>query len=150
MFCKNCGKELSDEVKFCPFCGANLSAETESPQEEIFIFGYNEKFAIKAKVKIYKNGEYIGTIKGNEKFNAGKIDKDTLFEFKSSIRTASVMVSAKNPKNIQLAFDRMTGQLSAYLSDDEYTLQNNLRNKDGRNIAIAIINCSLCFGIYYS
>lgn len=33
MFCKNCGKELADGVKFCPECGTNQKESTESPLE---------------------------------------------------------------------------------------------------------------------
>ena len=31
MFCKNCGKEIKDDMKFCVYCGAKLS---ETVQEE--------------------------------------------------------------------------------------------------------------------
>ena len=49
MFCPNCGKEVSDTMKFCPYCGCNLEeilgqvtadtepAESESSQEEDII-----------------------------------------------------------------------------------------------------------------
>ena len=26
MFCKNCGKHITDSAKFCPFCGAGTVA----------------------------------------------------------------------------------------------------------------------------
>ena len=39
MFCKNCGKELSDDAKFCPECGTRVSADagggTVRPEMEI-------------------------------------------------------------------------------------------------------------------
>ena len=28
MFCKNCGAELKDDVKFCPSCGTAISEKT--------------------------------------------------------------------------------------------------------------------------
>lgn len=31
MFCKNCGKEISAEVAFCPYCGAKTQAEIKPP-----------------------------------------------------------------------------------------------------------------------
>jgi len=31
MYCTNCGKELSDEIKFCPDCGTKVGAETPAP-----------------------------------------------------------------------------------------------------------------------
>ena len=29
MFCKKCGKEIDDGVKFCPYCGTNMEAEIQ-------------------------------------------------------------------------------------------------------------------------
>ena len=39
MFCKNCGKELGEDVLFCPVCGtkqAEVSVEMTEEQEEVF------------------------------------------------------------------------------------------------------------------
>ena len=39
MFCKNCGKEISEDTRFCPVCGAEQNGTTvennASTQEEI-------------------------------------------------------------------------------------------------------------------
>ena len=32
MFCKNCGKELVDDAKFCAGCGANQTVTEQTPQ----------------------------------------------------------------------------------------------------------------------
>ncbi len=32
MFCKNCGTQLADDVKFCPSCGTDNSAEASAPE----------------------------------------------------------------------------------------------------------------------
>ena len=32
MFCEKCGKEIKDNVKFCPFCGNKVSEKVESRQ----------------------------------------------------------------------------------------------------------------------
>ena len=29
MYCRNCGKEIDDDVKFCPHCGTNLTQEQD-------------------------------------------------------------------------------------------------------------------------
>lgn len=34
MFCKNCGKEIADETKFCPECGARQDGESVSSNEK--------------------------------------------------------------------------------------------------------------------
>lgn len=32
MFCENCGKEIKDENKFCPYCGASVQPEQNGEQ----------------------------------------------------------------------------------------------------------------------
>ena len=34
MFCKNCGKEIADDSKFCSFCGINIENAAEEPDSE--------------------------------------------------------------------------------------------------------------------
>lgn len=34
MFCENCGKEIKDENKFCPYCGASVQPEQNGEQPE--------------------------------------------------------------------------------------------------------------------
>ena len=34
MFCKNCGKELNDNAKFCPHCGVKVAGEDQTPVNE--------------------------------------------------------------------------------------------------------------------
>lgn len=31
MFCEKCGKEIKDNVKFCPFCGNKVSGKSGIP-----------------------------------------------------------------------------------------------------------------------
>ena len=31
MYCQNCGKELGEDVKFCPYCGARTGSAGEAP-----------------------------------------------------------------------------------------------------------------------
>jgi len=35
MFCKNCGKELPEDSKFCIYCGTKVEAQTEEIKQEI-------------------------------------------------------------------------------------------------------------------
>mgnify|MGYP000118756494 CR=1 FL=1 len=32
MYCYNCGKEIAETVKFCPYCGAGQKQPQQSPQ----------------------------------------------------------------------------------------------------------------------
>lgn len=34
MFCKNCGKQIGQEINFCPACGTRVAAETMAPDEQ--------------------------------------------------------------------------------------------------------------------
>ena len=35
MICKNCGKEISESSKFCGYCGAKVTEQSEQPQPEV-------------------------------------------------------------------------------------------------------------------
>ncbi|MFA6680080.1 MAG: zinc ribbon domain-containing protein [Candidatus Methanomethylophilaceae archaeon] len=35
MYCPKCGKQLTDDVSFCSFCGANILADTPSPANNL-------------------------------------------------------------------------------------------------------------------
>ena len=35
MFCANCGKEISDQAKFCGFCGHPTPTENVNPETEV-------------------------------------------------------------------------------------------------------------------
>ena len=35
MFCKNCGKEVNDGAKFCPFCGSAPSGDVVTPTNNV-------------------------------------------------------------------------------------------------------------------
>lgn len=137
-FCSNCGKEIVATSKYCSSCGKELSS-LETIKKDVIIYGYQEHFAVNPGVKIYKNNEFVGIVNGGESFNAGFLEKDSLFEFKAAFRSASIMVPADQPYNIQLSFDRLTGQLSAVSSENNYKVQNELKNKDGRNVAITVV-----------
>ena len=34
MFCRNCGKQINDEFKYCPFCGTATTPTTMGTQEQ--------------------------------------------------------------------------------------------------------------------
>ena len=33
MFCSKCGKQIEDDVQYCPFCGSKVNVEWEEKQE---------------------------------------------------------------------------------------------------------------------
>ena len=40
MFCKKCGKELDETVRFCPQCGTPVSEKDVPEETRMRIFGY--------------------------------------------------------------------------------------------------------------
>ena len=42
MFCAKCGKEMDDNAKFCPSCGADATAQTETEQTSVQQPTYSE------------------------------------------------------------------------------------------------------------
>ena len=37
MFCTNCGKELKDTARFCPFCGTKIESAAEKIKENVIV-----------------------------------------------------------------------------------------------------------------
>ena len=120
MNCKKCGKELRAGAKFCSGCGTAVEVENQQsiqPPAEIkkgklIIYGYTQWFAVKPSVDVLKNGVKIAEV-----MPAGvteiDIDSDCTITFKCSFRTAVIQVKADAHQEIQLAFDRFTGDLLA-------------------------------------
>ncbi|MDY5181704.1 DUF4234 domain-containing protein [Butyribacter sp.] len=64
MFCKNCGKEISEGTKFCPNCGANCSSENSFSKAANDMFNATEKELGSAinEVRQSFNGGYQGNV----------------------------------------------------------------------------------------
>lgn len=59
MFCNNCGKEITEDAKFCPYCGqANSKPIMCESKEDVFI-QVTENFAINEKRKKVKINERL-------------------------------------------------------------------------------------------
>ena len=63
MYCENCGKEISDDAKFCPECGAMVQIEPENVMPEMVSEGTSpeaepvQELAVSAEKKPRKNKE---------------------------------------------------------------------------------------------
>ena len=63
MYCENCGKEISDDAKFCPECGAMVQIEPENVMSEMVSEGTSpeaepvQELAVSAEKKPRKNKE---------------------------------------------------------------------------------------------
>lgn len=61
MYCENCGKEISDDAKFCPECGAMVQIEPENVMSEMVSEGTSpeaepvQELAVSAEKKSRKN-----------------------------------------------------------------------------------------------
>ena len=48
MFCRNCGKEMNETQKFCPYCGQKVGGDTAYPSSN----GYPQTAAVVNKRKV--------------------------------------------------------------------------------------------------
>ena len=66
MFCKNCGKSISDASQFCPYCGTKVAAassmepaaesqETQDSYDQVFDYGDIEATQILSESRVRKN-----------------------------------------------------------------------------------------------
>lgn len=58
MYCNNCGKEITEDAKFCPYCGqANSKPIMYENKEDVFI-QVTENFAVnERRKKVKANGQ---------------------------------------------------------------------------------------------
>lgn len=122
MFCEKCGKELREGVKFCPGCGkviedAGANSGGQAPvvsngKGKLVVYGYTQWFAIKPKVDILKNGIKVAEVYPSAKTEID-IEQDCTITFKCMFRTAVVQAKAGITQEIQLSFDRITGDILA-------------------------------------
>lgn len=122
MFCEKCGKELREGVKFCPGCGkviedASANSGGQAPvvtngKGKLIVYGYTQWFAVKPKVDVMKNGIKVAEVYPSAKTEID-IEQDCTITFKCMFRTAVIQAKAGVTQEIQLSFDRMTGDLLA-------------------------------------
>lgn len=118
MFCEKCGKELREGVKFCPGCGkavANNGGQVpvvSNGKGKLVVYGYTQWFAVKPKVDILKNGIKVAEVYPSAKAEID-IEQDCSITFKCMFRTAVVQAKAGITQEIQLSFDRITGDILA-------------------------------------
>jgi len=122
MFCEKCGKELREGVKFCPGCGkvienAGANNGGQAPvvtngKGKLIVYGYTQWFAVKPKVDVLKNGIKVAEVYPSAKTEID-IEQDCTITFKCMFRTTVVQVKAGVTQEIQLSFDRITGDLLA-------------------------------------
>ena len=152
--CPECGKEISERANSCPNCGFPIGASHEQTSENtdsnyVTIHGYEETFAVDTNVKIYKNGELAGEVAPASKFKL-PIDGDCELTFKASIRSAKVIIRKGIDTNVFLSFDRFSGKLKAYVSDDA-NRESVIKVKE-HNSSKALLNSilliALCIAAY--
>lgn len=59
MFCSNCGKKILDEIKFCPFCGVEVSEKAVNTEQ---VYQKNEKSTNGVKEELKKSLDVIKKI----------------------------------------------------------------------------------------
>lgn len=153
--CPECGNQISDKATACPNCGcliapANGATSLMNAEKDIkdivTIHGYEETFAVDTDVKIYKDGELVGSVSPARTFQL-KIDKDCELKFKASFRTRTVQIKKGIDTNVFLSFDRVSGSLKAYVSgdDNKQEIRSLKEHKSSQATLITIIIIALLF-----
>ena len=77
---------------------------------ELILYGYKEWYLIKPKVKIYKDGNYVGSVAYRDLIKID-IEKDCVIMLKCSFREVKFHVK-KNLKQVyRIAWNKLTGEL---------------------------------------
>ena len=130
MYCSNCGKEIFDKEENCQHCGNKISInlQTESQQNcmqgKVIIHSYEDFYLICPNVNIYIDGNLITSLPRGKTFEYN-ITKTTTICFKCSFRTATITVNPNAITEIQLIFERFTGNLEVVRNEQNFNGINN-------------------------
>jgi uncharacterized OB-fold protein len=111
--CPECGKLISAKAKFCSGCGKPVKVKESST---VTILGYKEAYAVNPSVKIFINDEKVGEVGHDEQISIN-VETSCTLKFKCTFRSAECNV--KGGDVVLLSFDRVTGSLSAIVTDAE-------------------------------
>lgn len=116
--CPECGRDVSDKAEKCIHCGYTLGGAVVAPEKAggtLVVYGYTGWFLVKPKLKIYLNGEYIGSVSHKAKTKEIPITEPTNVEIKCGIRSTAVRLFPDKHNEIYTEFDRTTGSIIAEL-----------------------------------
>lgn len=124
IICSNCGASITNSA-ICEYCGSSLRASTSYREENIleqhkpengklYIQGYQGVYLIAPSVKIYIDGQLVGSIKKGGLMELD-IHHDCLIEFKCHIRSNEYTAKRNKIETLQLAFDDFSGALELYM-----------------------------------
>lgn len=70
MFCKKCGKEISDSSKYCPNCGQKVNdvvSDTNGEQKNVKLVLHRRKscYGAAVSIKVFIDGNLVGSVKSN-------------------------------------------------------------------------------------
>lgn len=101
-FCRNCGKEIDDDARFCPRCGTPVAAGEAGGYTENISIDYPQTESAKLEMTLDAAG-YIELSPGASKFVEGTISYDTP-EWKPHVATAGDTVSIEQRQEIETYF----------------------------------------------
>ena len=109
--CPECATEVSDRAPACPKCGCPIRVESK-----VVVYGDTQQFLVNPKVSVFWNGTPVGSVSKGESLTLNVL-ADGEISFKSSIRKASLRVSAGRVTNIKISWDRFTGKMIPQVVD---------------------------------
>jgi len=101
-FCRNCGKEISDDARFCPRCGTPIAATEAGGFTENIDIDYPQTESAKLEITLGTAGN-IELSPGATKFVEGTISYDTP-EWKPRVATTGDTVRIEQRQEIETYF----------------------------------------------
>lgn len=118
MFCTKCGYEILGNVMFCPKCGQEISQLDSNTMEEAMARTYTlsikraeQWYLVNPPVKIVLDGETEYKIDSGEILNIPVSSGSHNIVFSSSIRKKIVDINVVGNVNLNLKWNRITGNL---------------------------------------
>lgn len=119
--CPECGNVLANGDITCPNCGFPLDSTFQINKTQnrhtninpvVVIHGYEEWFAVKSNISIYRDNEYLGEVGPAGRFSI-EIERDCCLRFKCAFRSTTLNVRRGIDTDVYLSFNRFTGGLNA-------------------------------------
>lgn len=164
--CPDCAELVLREALVCKHCGCRITPPKASRngsehQEEVLennqaglitIHGYKEHFVFVPKIKIYKDGDYIGEIGHHETMKV-TCEIDCVLSFKAMGRNRSLEIKRDQHSHVLLQFNRFTGGIfataasNAELPEKKELLVANAKNN---NLLVFILMMGLLVTLWWS
>lgn len=113
MFCRNCGKNIPDDSKFCISCGTPVENNTISNQAtfKLTIDRASQVYLINPPIKVTIDNSIRFSVENGQTHSIDISSGNHKIYFKSSLRSATLEVDIQKDTLIEVKWSRISGAI---------------------------------------